>query len=390
VPATGAPSQLAIALTSVNIAVMRVELTDEQEFLREAVAGTVARGATPALIREWAEAGDSGPADTLAERQGWTGIGLEEERGGQGGGIIELAVMAEELGRASVPWDRLLGAVLAQQLLGGVSSDEATALAEQTAEGEQVAVWLADGRRPPARWAEDTLSEGRLTLEADYVAGAPGAAHLVLAVSGGEGPRLLAVDAAGPGVAITPRSLVDHTRAMAAVSLESASAIDLGRIPEAAVARAGAAASVLVSADALGAAARMLELTTAYVADRRQFGVPVGSFQAVKHAAAEMLVAIEGTRAAVHYAAWSVAAGERGAPVDAWVAKARAARAATFVADKALFLHGAVGYTWEHDLQLLFKRAKSDGELFGAPALYEDRIADSLALVPDPELVGSS
>jgi alkylation response protein AidB-like acyl-CoA dehydrogenase len=144
-----------------------------------------------------------------------------------------------------------------------------------------------------------------------------------------------------------------------------------------------ATAAVLVAADALGASQRMLDMTVEYVVDRRQFGVPVGSFQAVKHAAAEMLVAIEGTRAAVHYAAWSVAAGERDAAVDAWVAKARAARAATFVADKALFLHGAVGYTWEHDLQLLFKRAKSDAQVFGGPGLYDERIADSLALVPE-------
>jgi alkylation response protein AidB-like acyl-CoA dehydrogenase len=110
--------------------------------------------------------------------------------------------------------------------------------------------------------------------------------------------------------------------------------------------------------------------------------VPVGSFQAVKHAAAEMLVGIEGTRAAVHYAAWAVGAGEPGAEIDAWVAKARASRAAVAVADKALFLHGAVGYTWEHDLQLLFKRAKSDAELFGGPAVYDERIADALELVP--------
>jgi alkylation response protein AidB-like acyl-CoA dehydrogenase len=103
-----------------------------------------------------------------------------------------------------------------------------------------------------------------------------------------------------------------------------------------------------------------------------------------------MLVAIEGTRAAVHYAAWSVAAGEPGAEIDAWVAKARAARAASFVADKALFLHGAVGYTWEHDLQLLFKRAKSDAELFGGAGVYDDRIADALALVPAARLAWSA
>jgi alkylation response protein AidB-like acyl-CoA dehydrogenase len=140
-------------------------------------------------------------------------------------------------------------------------------------------------------------------------------------------------------------------------------------------------AAVLVAADALGAAQRMLDLTVEYVGQRVQFGVAVGSFQAVKHAASEMVVAIEGTRAAGQYAAWAVGEHEPGALTEAWVAKSRAASAAVLVADKALFLHGAVGYTWEHDLQLLFKRAKSDAALLGGAAAYEDRIADALALV---------
>jgi alkylation response protein AidB-like acyl-CoA dehydrogenase len=147
--------------------------------------------------------------------------------------------------------------------------------------------------------------------------------------------------------------------------------------------------AVLVAADALGAAQRMLDLTVEYVGQRVQFGVAVGSFQAVKHAAAEMLVSIEGTRAAVHYAAWAVGAGEPGAEVDAWVAKARASRTASAVADKALFLHGAVGYTWEHDLQLLFKRAKSDALLLGGSGIYDDRIADALELVPADRLAAA-
>jgi alkylation response protein AidB-like acyl-CoA dehydrogenase len=85
----------------------------------------------------------------------------------------------------------------------------------------------------------------------------------------------------------------------------------------------------------------------------------------------------------VYYAAWAVGAHEPNAELDAWVAKARAARAASSVADTALFLHGAVGYTWEHDLQLLFKRGKSDSQLLGGPGVYDDRIADALELVPD-------
>jgi alkylation response protein AidB-like acyl-CoA dehydrogenase len=361
---------------------MRVELSDEQEFLREAVAGALARGATPALVREWAEARDARPANTLAQRQGWTGIGLDEERGGQGGGIIELAVMAEELGRAAVPWDRLLGAVLALQLLGAGTTDAAAVLAETTAEGDRVAVLLADGRRPPATWAQETVSDGTLSLEADFVAGAPGAAHLVLPVSMSDAPHLFAVDVAGAGVTITPRTLVDHTRAVAAVSLEAAPATDLGPVSEAALARTAAAAAVLVSADALGAAARMLELTTAYVADRRQFGVAVGSFQAVKHAAAEMLVDVEAARSAVRYASWAVDADTDDALTWASIAKAHSASAVPRVADKALFLHGAIGYTWEHDLQFPFKRAKSDSWLFGGSAQHQDLIAAHLGLAP--------
>jgi alkylation response protein AidB-like acyl-CoA dehydrogenase len=184
----------------------------------------------------------------------------------------------------------------------------------------------------------------------------------------------------------TPRVLVDRTRSLADVTVTQPPRHRFEGVGREAVSLVAARAAVLVAADALGAAQRMLDMTVEYVADRRQFGVPVGSFQAVKHAAAEMLVAIEGTRAVVHYAAWSVAAGEPEAPLDAWVAKARAARAASFVADKALFLHGAVGYTWEHDLQLLFKRAKSDAELFGSAGVYDERIADALALVPQAAL----
>lgn len=362
---------------------MRVELTDEQEFLREAVAGALARGATPALVRGWAEARDSGPADQLAARQSWTGIGLSEELGGQGGGVIELAVMAEELGGVAAPWDRLLGAVLALQLLGAAESEAAGTLAAATAEGEEVAILLADGRRVIEVWPEAALSGGSLALEAAYVPGAGAASTLVAAVETSTGPRLFGVDPAGPGATIVPQPLVDRTRSLAAVTLEGAPAQDLGPLPEGVVARAGAAAAVLVSSDALGAAAKMLDLTTAYVTDRRQFGVPVGSFQAVKHAAAEMLVDVEAVRSAVRYASWAVDADAPEGLMWASIAKSHSAAAAPRVADKALFLHGAIGYTWEHDLQFPFKRAKSCAWLFGSADEHRDRIATYLALSPE-------
>src|SRR3954452_9992384 len=117
---------------------MRVEWTDEQEFLREAVAGVVTREAPFATVRGWAD-GDLGPADALAARQGWTGIGLGEDAGGQGGGPLELAVLAEELGRGAVPWDRTLAGCLAAPLLAPAGGEEALALAASPPEGGAVA-----------------------------------------------------------------------------------------------------------------------------------------------------------------------------------------------------------------------------------------------------------
>lgn len=136
-----------------------------------------------------------------------------------------------------------------------------------------------------------------------------------------------------------------------------------------------------MAADALGAASRLLDKTVGYVGERRQFGVPVGSFQAVKHGAAEMLVDVEASRSAVMYAAWSVAEREEDAALQASIAKSIACAAAVRVADKPLFPHGAIGYTWEHDLQFPFKRIKSDALLFGSPDAHRELIAARLELV---------
>ena len=354
-----------------------MELTDEQEFLREAVAGVLAREATLARVREWADARDTRAADALAVRQGWTGIGLSEELGGQGGGIIELAVLAEQLGAASTPWDRLLGSALALQALGAATSDAARELATDVAEGERTAVLCLDGRRVPAPWPACVVADDAVTLRARYVPGAADAG-LVVAVDGGDEVRLLAV--AADVVHVTPRPLVDHTRGLVDVALDRARATELGTIPADVFARASATAAVLVAADALGASARLLEMTVAYVTDRRQFGVPVGSFQAVKHAAAMMLVDVEAARSAVRYASWAVDCDAEDAATWAAIAKIHACDAGAHVADRALFLHGAIGYTWEHDLQFCFKRTRSDAALFGAPDAHRDRLADALTL----------
>jgi alkylation response protein AidB-like acyl-CoA dehydrogenase len=364
---------------------MRVELTDEQQFLQEAVAGTVAREATLTAVREWAQNGDHSPADTLAARQGWTGIGLAEESGGQGGGLVELAVMAEQLGAAAVPWDRTLAGCLTGPLLASTGTELGAALALQTAAGFRVSILCVDGGRPPSALPEAAIADGDARVEATYVLGAAAADELILPVDDGDEIALYAVPVTASGVLVQPRVIVDRTRSLAAVTLNGAPAKTVGTVPRAAFRAAAARAAVLAAADALGTAGTLLALTTAYVADRRQFSVPVGSFQAVKHAVAEMLVDVEASRSAVQYAAWAVDAQSDDALVQASIAKAYACAAAARVADKALFLHGAIGYTWEHDLQFLFKRAKSDLQLFGTPDHHLDLIAAHLPLMPAGE-----
>jgi alkylation response protein AidB-like acyl-CoA dehydrogenase len=351
---------------------MDLSYSDEQQFLREAVRGTVEREAPFSQVRDWVlgDTVDHHAAAALASRQGWTGIGVPEDRGGQGGGALELSVLAEELGRGAVPADLLYASILAAITLARSDDRRALEQVDAISSGAITAALLRSAATP----LDVPAADGTTAL----VLGAhPGAALITLH---DDVIRLADPDATD----VRPRRLVDRTRTVADVTPIPEAGRELGALEPSAYAVAAAHAAVIVAADLLGASQRMLDLTVEYVGQRVQFGVAVGSFQAVKHAASEMLVAIEGTRAVLQYAAWAIDADEPGAPVDAWVAKARAARAASLVADKALFLHGAVGYTWEHDLQLLFKRAKSGAVLFGGPGLYEDRIADAL------ELVGSS
>ena len=352
---------------------MDLTFSDEQQFLRESIRGTVDREAPLATVRGWVldrEPADHRAALQIAIRQGWTGIGIAEEHGGQGGDLLELAILAEELGRCAVPADALYASLLA-----------ATALTRATPVPDaELIEALADGS-----------AQAALSHRADRAPDEPGSSDQELVLGGAEADHLIVFD--GDELAVydaaacerRPRRHVDRTRSLADVTVTGpASAVYALKDPQA-MTDLAARAAVMIAADALGASQRMLDLTVEYVADRVQFGVPVGSFQAVKHTAAEMLVAIEGTRAAVEYAAWAVGAREPSSVTDAWVAKARASRTASFVADKALFLHGAVGYTWEHDLQLLFKRAKSDAELFGGAGACDERIAD--ALLPSEEHV---
>ena len=350
---------------------MRFALTDEQLMLRDALRGALARELPPARVRACLERRDRAPMHALAAAQGWTGIGIPEHAGGQGGGVVEQALLAEELGHAGAPSSALIAGALAARVLAGGGRSARDLLASLAA-GERIVVLAADAGSDAAGSA-DTAGD-RASGSVANVLAAPEAEIAV--VTGGN--SALGVDLADGGCTVRERALTDPGRSIGDLELD-----DVPGVPLAGVAGPGDAAllgATLIAAEAVGAAARLLDMTVEYASQREQFGVPIGSFQAVGHMAADMLVEVETARSAVYHAAWALGAGDPGAATAVHTAKSYAVPAAASVADKALALHGAVGFTWEHDLHLYLKRTHTALALFGSASAHRERLAASLDL----------
>ena len=344
-------------------------LTEEQEAYRDAFRDWLAKVADPAAVREWLDGGDTAGFGRRHASEGWAGVGIPEAIGGQGGGLMELVLTAEELGRSAAPSAAWLAAVVAAPLVGSWDDDA-------------VPVLLVPADAVPHLAAQLELGEdGRVTGVVRQVLAGAEATSFVVPVSAGGGLRLRLGDAGATEV--TPRRLLDRSGTAADVRLDGAPSEPLEGGADALV-DASARLAVLVAADATGASARMLDLAVEYAGQRKQFGVPIGSFQAVKHLAATILVGVEAARSIVPFAAASVdaPASDRDPQwlLHAAAAKSQVTRAAAQAADDALTLHGAIGYTWEHDLQLFYKRARLDAVLGGSPDACADVVAEGLAL----------
>jgi alkylation response protein AidB-like acyl-CoA dehydrogenase len=352
------------------------KLSAEQDAYQEAFRDWLSDIASPPTVRRWLDEADAAAFESRFAADGWAGVGLPEGLGGQGGGLIELALTAEELARVAAPSASWLTTVLAVPALSGQPGLADAVLAGQTA------AFLASAEAVPDQAAPLAADPaGALTGTVPRVLAGDTAARFVVPVGEGTVRELRLVDASAPGVTRTRRHLLDRSRSAADITLDRVPSTGLGADAAAVLTQGSVRAAVLVAADSLGAAERMLDLAVAYGKQRRQFGVPIGSFQAVKHAAAAIEVGIEAGRSAVHFAAASVDAGDPASPLHAAAVKAQVTEAGARAAESALTMHGAIGYTWEYDLQLFFKRAKLDRELYGAPAVWNERIADRLALV---------
>ncbi|MDY6996138.1 MAG: acyl-CoA dehydrogenase family protein [Actinomycetota bacterium] len=310
---------------------------------------------------------DSEPRWRELADAGWTGIEVADDAGGAGASFVETAVLLDQLGRAAATTGYLGGAVLAAGALNSVQAgDDRDRMLTAVAGGEQrLAVVVGDF----------TLDGDRLTGAAEFVPDAEGCDLLLVATDRG-----LAVVASSE-VDVEAQPVLDATRRLAAVTAAGApvqTLLGYSGDHAGAVAALTDRAAVAIACDSLGIAEQMLTATVEYVAMRHQFGRPIGSFQAVKHACADMLVGVEVSRQLVSEAVTAVAAGGD-TEVAAAMAKAYATSAAVSVAGKAMQLHGGIGYTWESGVHTYLKRATLNRSLFGSPAAQRKRLAKRYA-----------
>jgi alkylation response protein AidB-like acyl-CoA dehydrogenase len=328
---------------------------------------------------------------------GWMGIAVPEAYGGQGMGYVDLAVLLEEMGRALVPGPFFASVCMAAVVIGEAAGDEQKArLLGPIATGEGTATLAhteAGGELGPQGIQMAARADGNSFLlngTKRFVLDAHVADTLVVAVRTSEddspqrGISLLAVDSSSDGVSVSQLRAMDMTRRLCDVTFEGVRVgsdsllgeVDRGWLP---LERALHKSAALLSAECVGGAQQVLDLSVAYAKERVQFGRPIGSFQAIKHKCADMLVDVELGRSAMYFAAWAAATDDEELALSASMAKAYCGEAYSRVASDGIHVHGGIGFTWEHDMHLYFKRAKTNEVLLGDPAYHREQVARLVA-----------
>ena len=382
---------------------MELDFTVDQEELQATVRTVLASECTPAVVRELVEARTAGKpvnADALWSHMvelGWPALTVPEAHGGLGMGAVELALVVEELGRALAPGPLLptisqfvpalvaLGSEEQQaRFLAPVAAGSATgtlALAEATgsfdpASVETTATPGTDGSYR-LEGVKHGVLEAAIATDAVVVARTPG-------TTGDDGVAafVVAVDA----LDVVPIAALDQSRVLATVSLAD---VDVpadrvlgapGPSTAAGLRRVVQEATVALALESVGTSQQAFDISVAYAKEREQFGAPIGSFQAIKHKLADLLLLVERARALGYFAALTIAEADERAAISTSMAKAAAGDAAQRVAREGIQIHGGIGYTWEHDMHLYVRRLQSSTALFGGPHHHRQLVADALGL----------
>ena len=329
---------------------MHFGLNEEQTQLRDVVRGFLADLPGPRAVLEGAEAHDGQVWQRIVEEQGWQAILIPEDEGGFGFGWMELAVLFEELGRTLTPCPLLPTTTATAALLAADASDLRTELLEAIIAGTPASLALAGER--------------------DRVVGGADAQILVVEQDG----ALYALRASQ--FQATVLETLDITRPMARLRIDDLP--DSARLTGIDSEILRAQCEILVACEAVGTADACLQMSVDYAKVREQFDTPIGSFQAIQHMCADMMVAVESARSAAWYAAWACDAGAEDQRMAARTAKATACDALTLCAGQNIQIHGGIGFTWEHDAHLYFKRARASLELYGAPGEHREAVASAL------------
>jgi alkylation response protein AidB-like acyl-CoA dehydrogenase len=364
-------------------------LSEEQEALQTSARELLARECTPALVRETAKSADGVPRPLyrrMAEL-GWTGLLVPEKDGGLGLGVLDLALVLEELGRAAAPGPFLATQLAIAALVRAGTAAQRQAWLPRLASGETFATlaYLEEADRHDAAGVALRARKARggwqLAGAKLFVLEAPAAdVFLVAARTAPRGISLFLVERGLRGVRVTPQETMDLTRRVGELVLrdvvvprDALVGKEHGGGPL--LARLLDLAAVGIAADSYGGAARVIEMAVEYSQVREQFGRKIGSFQAVKHIAAEMVADVAPSRSLVWWAAYAADHRPREAARAAAMAKASLGEIYRRTARRSVEIHGGIGFTWEHDLHLWFKRAHLNELLFGDPPYHRERLA---------------
>jgi len=342
-------------------------LSEEQAMLKEAVQGFLGELPSARDVLEGASPRDPGTWTRVVQEQGWQAIVIPEDLGGLGMGWMDLAVVFEELGRTLAPTSMLETAMATAALLQASPTPDRDAALSQLAGG----------------------MPGALGLETSIVALEMGDGWLLngtaQAVVGGEQAQVLVLETNGGFFLVPPaeserlsQETLDVTRPVAAVSVNGLTLQPGFRLEGATPGAVHARCETLVAAEAVGAAEACLDLSVEYAKTRHQFDKPIGSFQAIQHKCADMMVGVESARSATWYAAWALDSQAEDARLAARTAKALATDTLSRCAGESIQIHGGIGFTWEHDAHLYFKRARGSLELLGTPRTHRAAVAEHL------------
>jgi alkylation response protein AidB-like acyl-CoA dehydrogenase len=356
---------------------MNFGFSDDQQAIKRTARDFLAARYPLATVRRLAE-DDRGFTDEQWQELvelGWPGVIVPEDHGGLGLGAIELVVIAEEMGYALAPSPWFSTTCAALMLTAAGTEEQRERWLGPLARGEArgtLAVWDEQAGWAPDHSEVEPDSDGKLSCVKIAVPDAASADFVI--VSGADGRHFLH-GVSDPGVTLVPEPGIDPTRKLFRLELDGAAAEPLEHAPEE-IARAYATIVTLLAAENVGAAQRAMEMAVAYAKDRTQFDRPIGSYQAVSHRCAQMLLEVEGARSLSYWAGWALDNEPVTGPRAASMAKAYAGDAGFRVTASALQVHGGIGFTYEHDLHFFLKRAHANAHAFGDSRWHRDRVAD--------------